>query len=594
MPHAWVSTMNSTPVSHGLPVSGTRPAHASKHALPLKLFVVLALVGAIVPTIQMSREPEPWRASVTLGLDGRAGPKARETLDLALREIRTPQALGRAVDLLGLDRDPEFSGSASSALGVALEIVAGETSGPADARRRAIERLGEDIALEHEPGDPQATLLVRASEPEKAVRIAEAIATVYASGSELTGSISPAASEVARRQLQDAEAALAAFGQKVGADKLSTALVLASRISGLNNHIRSLSQVADAPDNALAKASLKDVMEGRMPASSGNADLDRLRQAFVNAKLMADSLSVSLGPKHPRLVAARSELESARQALSAELARVKKRLQKIAEGRGLNLKTLEAEKADLDRQLAATGIDLAAHAKLDDAVKAAREAYAASAELAAKDKETVLQASVPKPLDIPDALLPIWKILLGALAGTAIAAAFAAWRRLSGARGTDASPSGVRVFNEDLETPKPAKHVEPSFAPDWHPVAPPSAPRLRNRIAANAAFPTGAHSVPAGRDDVPPTDIGMQLRLDSIRARVRALDAANRPSKRALPCHVPNGLDRIAPEDGPVIEKLRQVAPHMFADPVEDAEIERLRLELAELRERVIRKAGAA
>lgn len=589
-----IPKMNSTLASHGLPVSGTYPTHAPKRSLLLKLLVVLALTGVSVAIIDTIRQPEPWRASVSLGLDGRSGPQAEQTLDFVLRDIRTPQALGRAVDLLNLDRDPEFSGSASTALGVALEIVAGETSGPADARRRAIERLQEDTALEHKPGDKQATLLVRASDRDKAMRIAEAIATVYASGSELTGSISPAASEAARKQLQEAEAALSAYGKKVGSDKLSTALVLASRISGLNNHIRSLPETADAPNNALAKASLEDVMEGRVSASSGKIDLNRLRQAFVNAKLTADSLSVSLGPKHPRLVSARSELESARQALSAELARVKKRLQKTEADRSRNLKTLEAEKADLERQLAATGIDLAAHAKLEDDLKAAREAYAASAELAAKGNKNVLVASVPKPLDTPDQSRPIREMVAGALAGTAVATAFVVWRRNPVKRGANTPPFAVNSLEDDLETLEPAKHVEPSFDPDWNSGPRPTAPRMQSRVAANAAFVPLAEPIPQDRYNVPEAEGGMRVRLDAIRERVRALDAANCVQERALPRHMPYGLDRVAPEDRPLIDKLRQVAPQMFSEPIEDAEIERLRLELAQLRSRIIRKAGAA
>lgn len=593
-PQAWVRfAMISTQTAKGQTLSaGPMSSVLNGRRLPLKLVLLLALAGASFPVIQSVRQPEPWLASVTLGLDGRTGENATQAFELALREISTTQMLGRAVDLLGLERDPEYSGSASTGLGVALEILTGEGSGPADARRRAVQHLQQNIAVQRKPGSPEAKLLVRASDEGKAMRIAEAIATVYASGSELTGSIPAVGSAAASDRLQKAEAALADFTAKAGADKLSEALVLQSRISGLDRHIAEITETAGTGEGGLAKASLKDVLEGRAAQNLSDPQLEAARQSFLNATLAADALAVSLGPKHPRLVAAQTEVDSARRTLGDLLSRVKSRLTRQEQDRAANLKALKASRDTLARQIEATGVDLARHAELAGEAADARKAYDASSQAAASGKDTIFEASVPQPLDKPEQTYPVLRIVLGALAGTALALTLAAWWHQKRAgkpeepRKTAPIPSSpaVRAAGDRVEPAMTLPPVNiaalPAAKPSGEPLATPV------RIAEEMVAPRPPVAAP--QDE-------MLAKLSSIRERRRQHVVANIPDPADLPPRSKLGLERVAPEDLPLIDKLRQVAPHVFADPVEQAEIERLRLELAELRAKVLyRKVGAA
>jgi uncharacterized protein involved in exopolysaccharide biosynthesis len=542
---------------------------------PLGLVALLALSGASFPIVQHARAPEPWLATVTLGLDGRTGAAAATTLDLALREIRTSRVLGKAVDLLGLDRDPEFSGSASTGLGVALEILSGEGNGPADARRRAIRHLENNIALDRKPGATEAHLLVRASEPDKAMRIAEAIATVYASGSELTASIPPVASAEALEKLEKAQARLAEFTGASGTEKLSAALVLKSRMDGLDRHISALQAPAQPAAGSLEKASLKDVLDGRIPLAEIDPTLDDLRQTYVNTHLSANALAASLGPKHPRLLAARAEADLARRTFADQFARARKQAARAGEERAAKLKSLKAARNDLAKQIAATGIDVERHAQLSTAVRDARQAYDASATAAATGREPVFEASVPRPIEQPAETSLGWRAALGALAGSALALTVAAWRR-----------HDRRHAVKPTETVPKTAPVEPVL--DDIPFAP--LPDIATPPAAEPARMQKATEHPAANS--------LALQLAAIRARHRSLvpaNAASEPDAEPQPPRASRlGLDKVSPEDLPLIDKLRQVAPRVFADPAEEAEIERLRQELAELRSRVLRRAQGA
>ena len=363
---------------------------------------------------------------------------------------------------------------------------------------------------------------------------------------------------------------------------MAEALVLKSRMEGLDRHINEVSATATQPESALAKASLKDVLDGRVSLTDADPQLDVLRQSYLSARMAADALAVSLGPKHPRLLAAQSTAETARQALADQLTSAKKRLGQAEQDRTNSLKSLQTARADIARQIDATGIDLGRHEELSAEVAAARKAYDSSAEAAAAGREPVFEASVPQPVETAEQSLPLLRIGLGAAAGLALALTLAAWRRQS------------RAVPSAAETMKLAPHSEPTRRIEPEMVA--AKTSVAEAPAKPAVLPPVAETEASGAAKLAaaplPHEESIVAKLQSIKARSRSHEPAN---TEPLASGARLGLDHVAPEDLPLIDKLRQVAPHMFADPAEEAEIERLRQELADLRARVLtRKSNAA
>ncbi|CAD7054789.1 succinoglycan biosynthesis protein exop [Pseudorhizobium endolithicum] len=115
-----------------------------------------------------------------------------------------------------------------------------------------------------------------------------------------------------------------------------------------------------------------DVLEGQVPDSLEFTALEYHRQRHVEAKLAFDQLSVRLGPRHPRLQNAAGAVETARNDLDEELARL--------------VANLRQQKAETSHKLAALRSrdgavppdvrDLAAKlASLEAASQAARQEY---------------------------------------------------------------------------------------------------------------------------------------------------------------------------------------------------------------------------
>ena len=493
-------------------------------------------------------------ASVTLSArqaDGRAAPQA---FHKSLEDIRSEAALGRAVDLLKLDRDPEFNGGEASWLKVAGEILSGSGADATDGRHRAIRHLARSVGLKAVDGKPDAQLLVRASTEDKAMKIAEAIAVVYAAATETTGSVPDKGPLEA---VEKAEADLADFRAKAGAEPLAAALVLRNRLAGLERHRGELAEKA-AAGRSYGDVTLDDVIHGRLGADLQDAGLDSARQAYTAARLQLDQLSVSLGPKHPQLLAARGEVDKARQMLQARLARLKQDGNRGRDAAKATLASLDADRATLAGQLSGTGIDLARYDQLSQALDDARGTLGTSGDvrptLAAG--RPIFDASVPAAIRQPQELSIFWRSLLGGISGLGAALALALAlrpRRDDGAEAdcvTEIAPADLGMDKDMPVAVKAEKPVraEPALAPPLRAAAT-QRPARRQHVVANSDILAGGGE-PAG------------------------------PEPLAI-LH-----------DLPVLEKLRRVAPSVFADEQDRQEIERLRGQLAELKGRVLLKAA--
>lgn len=537
-----------SPASH--PVAGT----AARFRRPLVLALALAASGALLPVLLQPPKSEPWMASVNLSVRDLSGKALPDMLERSIDQARSDVGLGRAVDLMSLEGDSEFTGSEADWLSVASEILTGAEDGATDPRLRAIRTLARNTTIEHQPGTPVARLLVKASTPDKALKVAEGLATVFAATTEITGAL-PDKDPLA--EVERAEKALAAFRAAAGPDKLTAVLVKRSRLKGLDDH-RAAMLRDDAPVSDLQDATVNDIISGRLGGAIEDDQLTALGRAYADASMQHSALSVTLGPKHPRLLQAQAELSKAKAALQDRLKLLKARSTDQAATQKKMLTALDAERMQLMQDIKASGIDLAAYDKLVASLETARSA-SPSPSLIEPATASIHDASAPVPLPEPDRFT-WWQVAAGGISGLGAALAFILARRSRSGKPVSIPPARAEEPHLSLVPNKAA----PSQA-DRRPSLPhlaqePPRPLKRHHRAANHAWQPDPDEAP----DIP------------------------------LPLHRERWLPPapVVQQPLPTVEKLRRVAPHLFEDTQEDPAVERLRGELADLRRRVLSSAG--
>lgn len=543
------------PAERIVPEKGAAAPGWSWRRSALALSVAAGVGCGLLPLAENLGKPEPWMASVRLSVADPSGKITDQALAAARKQALSRETAGRAVDLIGLEADPDYGASSPSGLEVAYEILAGDGAGSADARARAIDTVLANLKLEPTPDKRGLTLYVKSSDSDKAVKIAEALATAYSAAGEVTGSITPPADKIRQDTAAKAVQDLAAYRTKIGPDKLATADVMKKRIDDLDRQIAdgkaALEQ--DASGSGLLKASLNDVLSGRVAGGIEDPALEQTRQDYLTARMAYDQLAASLGPKHPRLLAARSDVEAARKALSDQLTRSKQQAARAQADAKKALADLVKARATAADTLKATGVDFA---RLADLQAAADTASSALDDITTGSiPKTLLRYSAEQPVplaDTSDSL--IWvKVLLSALVGfAAVYGGFYARKRMLAV--PDADP-------EQLEEERAFERA---------PRAPRLEPRHRQHRAANRYH----------EEDY----------ADLAYGEAEEERAAYRPP-------VWQARSRRRVDEVPTVEKLRRIAPHVFDDPHQDlareeeAEVERLRLELQALRERVLTRA---
>ncbi len=412
------------------PVQGDRATAVPAMALvPGRLartaLLVVTLLGAAIPAFLTIGTPPPFLARVELApVAGTQLPP--DALRKAAGRLLARQSLGRAVDLLDLDKDPEFTGGKVTELKVALELLSGEGAEPTDARRKAITHLQNITTVIMGADKAHATLMVRAADTATSLRVAGALATVFAASDEVTGSIPDHRADEAMATVGKAAAALASFRDQVGAENLAKALDFRQRIALLSQQMAA--EKAGRDDHArlaLAAATLDDVLSGRVTGGSVAPELENLRQIYVSARLDAEQLAVSLGPKHPNLLAARHEAESARLVLAGQLQRAKRTILDAAEVKQKRMSALESARTALEHDLEGLGIDMSAHARLVAAVESAKQSYEAARATPEKTGQARFEASSASAMTQPlQHSLPL-RMALGGLFGFGASLAFA-------------------------------------------------------------------------------------------------------------------------------------------------------------------------
>ncbi len=388
------------------------------------IMAALSFGGATTP-ILMPSPPALYTAETMLAVDAGAGNRAALVGDTVKRLSSVP-VITSAVAALKLDRDPEFAGNSANALGVAFDLLSG-SGAAADPASRAEAALKSAVAIIPDDRTGTIRLMVTTGDGDKSTRIAMRLSDAVTGGS-AAGKAAETAMAL-KKENDQAQAELTAFGQKNGEGNVKVATRLQRQIAGLDADLKNADDnILTAKEQAdkLKAAKLADVLEGSLAPDMISPALQDLRDRYAIAKTALAQLSADLGPRHPRLLQQQSEVDGLKDNIGKELARLAQNANAAAKAAVDARRQLSDRRNALIAQSRDTGVDLAKLTELREKASAARSRL--EEEVSATGAIGDGRVTVRKPALV----LPVsgdsnfgFSALVGGLAGLAVGLGFA-------------------------------------------------------------------------------------------------------------------------------------------------------------------------
>jgi len=313
-----------------------------------------------------------------------SGPPAAEAeatfLETQARIVASPEMLRRIVDREGLAGDPEFAG----AKGVLSRLFA--PAGDMEQAQRIAEELSRNVQVS--PGDRPFVLdiAVAATTPEKAARIANALAAAYLEDQanaradiarRTTGSLSMRLDEI-RERIRRSEEKIEASRNQRSAVGASGRLASEERLTALGSQLafaRSRSADARARFERIDSLRGETVDRGAIPESLSSQTLGIRRERLAEATRRAGDLTKQLGPAHPDLLAAQSALREAQRDVAEEIGRIRSNARSEYDRAIANERALAAQIEALKRQALPAGREAGDPRELERQLEADRAVY---------------------------------------------------------------------------------------------------------------------------------------------------------------------------------------------------------------------------
>jgi uncharacterized protein involved in exopolysaccharide biosynthesis len=415
----------------------------SRKLLILVLAIVFGGLGAaVIPML-----PQKFTAETSLYFDpnqiGSSSDSSQATvapelisalIDSQTQILSSGKVLGRVVDALKLDQDPQFNAGTS-----------GDT-----AKYVAIAVLQKAAVIARAASTYVVSLKVTTRNPQQSAQIANQIVTSFmdeeskaaATAYHSTNSALDSRLNDLRQQLQDAENAAEAY--RADNDMVAVqggGLISDKRLTALNDLLVTAQQKtieAKARADAVGKLSFEDVVASNsaQTLNSTSNSLTNLRQQYAVQAASVGSLESQLGTRHPRLLAARSSLES----IAAE---IRSELQRLSTSAQSDYQQAQKAEQDIAKELAVqkatqvnTSSKLVGLNELERKAAAARDIYEALVKRSDQANEDqsltqtsirVISEAVPplKPDGPSKKIMMVAGLITGALLGMGLGMAIA-------------------------------------------------------------------------------------------------------------------------------------------------------------------------
>ncbi|UIJ71328.1 GumC family protein [Aurantimonas sp. HBX-1] len=523
--------------------------------------------------------------------------------------IYSNDVLGRVVDEAGLVSDPEFNGTAETAFGslmASFEGLFGDQE-QIDTRRRlqTIANFREATTVSRDPKSFVLNLSVETWDPEKSAQLVNRVAETFidqlgrvqsSTARRASDALSSRLAEL-RQSVVAAERAVEEYKSANGLVGVNGRLVDDDYILRMNDQLaRSRSDITALRVRAeqMANASVDAVVEGSFPEELTSEALSRLRNTYSELAQQTASLAVTLGPRHPQLLASRQALESARSAISQEVSRIVAAAQTELSRAEETNRNLTAQIDDLKTKQVATSESFVKLRELEREVEASRAVYEAFLLRARETGEQemlntanvrVISSATPplEPSSVPRRAVVLIGAVLGLMVGVGLAVL---WAVIVLVRSMPASRpvAPAAPIATTLRLPDATAGFRPSVLA--------GAGELRRERPAEAETAEAKAEASADRED----DVAA-----TVTEPLAPPTAPQAPAKADLPAQEPETEDSEAEEPAAPVERRRTLRERIQALAAEhpapanpslamieeDAEVERLQEDIAAVKRHI-------
>lgn len=495
-----------------------------------KLIIATTLIGALLGAGYAMTVPKLYYSNVELLVDPRdlkltdkeiAPGQLPIDASLAIAEsqlriIQSSSVLSKVIDRAGLAKDPEFNGDLKDkGIFAALrELFSTDSTPDATARETLLLRnLNEHMDVARSSKNFIFNITVNSRDPEKSAFIANTVSDVFReeqgniqsdSARQATDSLTARLNDM-RLGVESAENAVQKYKAENDLVDVQGRLISDDEVSRTSDELtaaRNQTIKLNAQAASIRGTSVEGVLgNNTLPEEFRSGVIVALRSQYGALKQQADGLATKLGPRHPQLIQAQTQVDGIRKEIRNELDRIASSVQVELKRSVQQEQDLASRLAQLKSRMAGTNENMIKLRELEREVTAKRAVYEAfmlrakeTGELEGINSTNIRVISPARPaLESTGGsrkIIVIGGILAGLLAGLGIAMlrgmidSFRSNGELKTARAeNDApfdpdSPSGAkRSLRSEADTPAPASESRlgaaikqaqtRSFAPDF-------------------------------------------------------------------------------------------------------------------------------
>lgn len=308
-----------------------------------------------------------------------------------LRIIQSSSVLTKVIDRAGLAKDPEFNGDLQDRglLASVRELFSTDSTPDATTRETLLLRnLNEHLKVERSTKNFIFNISVESRDPEKAALIANTVSDVFReeqgniqsdTARQATESLTARLSDL-RSSVEDAENAVQKFKADNDLVDVQGRLISDDEITRTNDELtaaRNQTIRLTAQAASIRSTSVEGVLGNTLPEEFRSGVIVALRSQFGALKQMADGLATKLGPRHPQLIQAQSQVSGIRSEIRNELQRIASSVQTELKRSQQQEQALATRLTQLKARTATNNEDMVKLRELDREVAAKREVYEA-------------------------------------------------------------------------------------------------------------------------------------------------------------------------------------------------------------------------
>ncbi|UXN61143.1 GumC family protein [Phyllobacterium zundukense] len=308
-----------------------------------------------------------------------------------LRVIQSSSVLTKVIDRTGLAKDPEFNGDLKErGLFASIQDLFSTDSTPDETTRETVllRNLYDHLEVERSTKNFIFNITVKSRDPQKAALIANTVSDVFReeqgniqsdTARQATESLTARLNDL-RAGVQDAENAVQKFKAENDLVDVQGRLISDDEITRTNDELtqaRNQTIRLKAQADSIRNTSVEGVLGNTLPEEFRSGVIVALRSQYGALKQQADGLATKLGPRHPQLIQAQSQVVGVRNEIRNELGRIASSVQVELQRATQQEQDLSSRLAQLKARTANNNEDMVKLRELEREVTAKREVYEA-------------------------------------------------------------------------------------------------------------------------------------------------------------------------------------------------------------------------